>query len=386
MERPKSGSKLTRLLRDRIASGGPLTFAEFMEAALYHPEFGYYTRSAGAPVDYFTGVTAHPVFGAMLANHLDDLWLALGRPDPFHVIELGAGDGRLAGHIRAAAAEFPWGATLDYTGVEISAGRRRQNPRSGSLPPGVHFVASIEDIRKGVGDAVGETVGDCAVISNEYFDALPFHLLRRQGDRWIEEQVDIKNGDFAFVDAEPGPSVRAYAEEYGAALPDGGRLEARPGLPALYSEISKLGSKLTVTTIDYGGPAESVHGERMKAGTALTYRDHHAGEDLLAAPGQQDLTAHVNFTALIDAGRACGLDSLPLAQQAAFLTALGIGEYLPSLQTVPGVTPERYERERHAILQLLDPVEMGRFRVLLQHRGLDPTPLRGPLRGFQHLP
>lgn len=362
MDTAGSESSLTRILRDRIAAGGPITFAEFMDAALYDPEHGYYTRSTGAPDDYFTSVSAHPVFGAMLANHLDDLWDALGRPDPFYVIELGAGDGRLAGHILAAAAEFPWGATLDYTGVEISPA-----PRA-SIPDGIRFVTSIEEA--GIFPVA-------AVISNEYFDALPFHLLRRDGDVWIEQWFDIKDGDFAFVDASLEPAVLAYAEQYGAGLPDGGRLEARPGLQALYSELTAIAPRIAITSIDYGGLSSEVHGDRLKAGTALAYRDHRASEDLLADPGQQDLTAHVNFTALVDAGRASGLEALPLVQQVEFLAALGIGEYLPHLQTVPGVTPERYERERNAILQLLDPVEMGRFRILLQHRGLDPARLRG---------
>ena len=380
MDSAGSASELTRLLQDRIAAHGPLTFADFMESALYHPEYGYYTRSAGSPVDYFTSVTAHPVFGAMLANHLDDLWLALDRPDPFNVIELGAGDGRLASHILAVAGEHEWASALRYTGVEISPARRA------APPPGVRLVPSLkalrEDKKKGIVDAIVDAVVDAvvdaaAVISNEYFDALPFHLLRRRGKGWIEERVDITDGEFVFVDAEPAPSTLAYAEEYGAALPDGGRLEARPALPALYSEISALAPVLAITTIDYGGTALEVHGPRLQAGTALTYRAHQAGEDLLANPGAQDLTAHVNFTALADAGRASGLESLPLVQQVDFLTALGIGEYLPHLQTVPGVTSERYQRERNAIIQLLDPAEMGRFRVLSQYRGFDSRSLRG---------
>ena len=369
MDTAGSESNLTPLLRDRIAADGLITFAEFMDAALYDPEHGYYTRSTGAPDDYFTSVSAHPVFGAMLANHLDDLWHALDRPEPFHVIELGAGDGRLAGQIRAAAAEFPWGATLDYTGVEVSPARRS------SSSAGTRMVVSIE--------AVG-TFAAAAVLSNEYFDAFPFHLLRRSGDRWIEERVDITDDGFTYVDATPDPAALAYAEHYGTALPDGGRLEARPGLQALYSELTAIAPRIAITSIDYGGLSSEVHGERLKAGTALAYREHRAGEDLLADPGQQDLTAHVNFTALIDAGRASGLDSLPLVQQVKFLTALGIGEYLPHLQSVPDVTPERYERERNAIIQLLDPADMGRFRVLCQlPSGVSASTSNSrPVRGF----
>ncbi len=346
-----AGDELAGLLRVRIERDGPITFDAFMQTALYHPEFGYYIRSTGTTDDYFTSVTAHPAFGAMLAKHLDDVWQLLGRPEPFRVVELGAGDGRLAAHIRAAAADFAWIAGLDYEGVEIGPARRA------SPFPGIRLVTSLKEI---------ESTATAAVLSNEYFDALPFHILRRAGDEWTEELVDITGGGFAYIDAEPAPDILAYANTYGAGLPDGGRLEARPALARLYSEIARLAPRLAMTTIDYGGLAADIHGERLKAGTALAYRGHRAGEDLLRDPGEQDLTAHVNFSALIDAGHAVGLASRPLAQQADFLVALGIGEYLPHLQTVPGVTPARYTRERAAVLQLLDPAEMGRFPVLLQ--------------------
>jgi SAM-dependent MidA family methyltransferase len=365
-----AGDELADLLRERIRRDGPITFAAFMETALYHPEHGYYTRSTGAPDDYFTSVTAHPAFGAMLSNHLDDVWRLLDRPDPFRVVELGAGDGRLATHIRAAAADFPWLVTLDYTGVEISPGRRSEPPE------GIRLVASLGDV---------EESATLAVISNEYFDALPFHLLRRAGDQWTEDLIDITDEGFTYHDAAPGAAALAYAGQYGGDLPDGGRLEARPGIAALYAEIAELAPRIAMTTVDYGGLAPEVHGPRLQAGTALAYRDQSAGEDLLRDPGEQDLTAHVNFTELIDAGRAAGLVPRPLVPQAEFLVALGIGEYLPHLQTVPGVTPERYTRERAAVMQLLDPQELGRFPVLFQlTSGASSSTLNAcRIRGFQ---
>ena len=352
------------LLRESISTQGPITFADFMDTVLYHPDLGYYTRSTGVHSDYFTSVSAHPVFGAMLANHLDDLWIALERPNPFAVIELGAGEGMLAEYILSVAGEHEWTSCLQYIGVEISAARRA------AAPAGAQFVSAIYELE-------GMDLRQAVIISNEYFDALPFHLIRRQETGWVEERVDIRDGGFVLVDTEPTTLVLRYAEQYGDALPDGGRLEARPMVSNLYSEIAGIAPVLAITTIDYGGPAPEVHGPRLQGGTALAYRGHGASEALLAHLGTQDLTAHVNFTALTDSGCRLGLDSLPLIKQVDFLVALGIGDYLPYLQTIPGVSPERYERERHAVIQLLDPAEMGRFRVLLQHRGLDPSALRG---------
>jgi SAM-dependent MidA family methyltransferase len=352
------------LLRESISTKGPITFAEFMDTVLYHSSFGYYTRSTGAPADYFTSVSAHPVFGAMLANHLDDLWIALDRPNPFAVIELGAGEGILADHILSVAREHEWASCLWYAGVEISASRRS------AAPIGTQFASTIYELEC-------MDLREAVIISNEYFDALPFHLLRRQETGWVEERVAIRDGEFAFVDTEPAPHVLRYAEQYGDALPDGGRLEARPMLSNLYSEIAGIAPVLAMTTIDYGGLAPEVHGPRLQAGTALAYRAHEITESLLTHLGAQDLTAHVNFTSLTDAGHSSGLDSFPLIKQVDFLAALGVGDYLPYLQTIPGVTPERYERERHAVIQLLDPAEMGRFRVLFQYRGLNFPTLRG---------
>ena len=355
---------LHRLLQDRISTNGPITFAEFMDTVLYHPRFGYYTRSSSIHADYFTSVSAHPVFGAMLANHLGDLWIALDRPYPFAVIELGAGEGILAEYILSIAGEHEWASCLRYIGVEISASRRS------AAPVGAQFVSTICELER-------LDFQKAVVISNEYFDALPFHLIRRHAKGWVEERVDMRDEELVFVDTEPTPPALCYAEEYGDALPDGGRLEARPMISKLYSRIAAIAPVLVMTTIDYGGPALEIHGPRLQGGTALAYRAHEASESLLTHLGAQDLTAHVNFTALTDCGRASGLDSFPLIKQVDFLAALGIGDYLPYLQTISGLTPERYERERHAVIQLLDPAEMGRFRVLFQHRGLNLIALRG---------
>jgi SAM-dependent MidA family methyltransferase len=216
-----------------------------------------------------------------------------------------------------------------------------------------------------------------AVISNELFDALPFDIVRRSNGEWVEERVGLDGDSFAFVDAAASDEVVNYGERYGGQVPNGGRLEIRRGLREVYATLDQLAERVSIATIDYGDIAERVHCERLSAGTALAFREHRASEDLLAQPGEQDLTCHVNFTELADVGESFGLIAGPLVQQADFLANLGIGEYLVYLQSSPGMTAERYSQERKSIMRLVSPSNLGRFRVLVQSRGIEIDGLRG---------
>ncbi len=352
------------MIADRIAREGPIRFADFMSAALYDPEHGYYMRETARETDYFTSVTAHPVFAEMLARHLDDVWEALGRPDPFVVVEMASGDGELARSLVRLAPEHPWASSLEYVGVEPSPARRRAAER---LTAG-KFVASLAEVGRRAA---------AAVLSNELFDALPFDLARRSGGGWIEERVGLDGDSFAFVDAPAADAILGYGQRYGARVPQDGRIEIRRGVRQIYAEIDRLADRVSMITIDYGNIAELVHCERLSAGTAMSFRAHRGSEDVLARPGEQDLTCHVNFSELADAGECFGFRAVPLVQQADFLAALGIGEYLVYLQSSPGMTEERYSRERESIMRLVSPSDLGRFNVLAQSRGVDMEGLRG---------
>lgn len=355
---------LQDVLADRISRHGPIHFSDYMDAALYDPEHGYYMRLDRDSSDYVTSVTAHPAFAEMIARHLDDLWDAIGRPDPFNVIELGSGDGTLAERILRLAAEHPWSACLNYVGVERSAARRRAAARAKRA----NFVGSLGDIGG---------LETAAMISNEFFDALPFDIARREGYAWVEERAALDGNTLVFVDTQADDRILSYAQRYAGGVPNGGRIEIRRGVADVFEQLPRIAERVVVTTIDYGGAAEAVHSARLAAGTALAFRDHGGFEDLLAFPGKRDLTAHVNFTELVDAGESVGLAAAPLVEQADFLTALGIGEYLGQIQGVAGMTPERYQLERRGIMKLVSPSELGRFRVLVQGRAVQIGKLRG---------
>ncbi len=365
MTAPSGGKSVLRdQIADRIARNGPIGFADFMESALYDPEHGYYMREPNGDIDYFTSVSVHPIFAEILARHLDNLWEAFERPDPFVVVEMAAGDGTFAEHLLRVAPEHPWASAISYVGVERSPGRQDV----AKVATGANFVGSIA----GAGQHSA-----AAVISNELFDALPFDIGRRSGGHWLEERVGLDGDSFVFVDAAADGSIIDYGERYGAKVPDGGRFEIRRGLRDVYAALDQLADQISIATIDYGDIAERVHCERLSAGTALAFREHRASEDLLAQPGEHDLTCHVNFSELGDIGGSFGLIAAQLVQQADFLANLGIGEYLVYLQSSPGMTAERYSRERKSIMRLVSPSDLGRFRVLVQSRGIEINGLRG---------
>ena len=337
-----------------------------MASALYDEHHGFYSRAPSRAGDYFTSVTVHPqLFGTLLARHLDDVWKALGEPRPFRVVELGCGDGTLARQIASAAPNHQWHEHLAYVGVERSAQARS---RARTQVPTAAFVASLDAIDAGPA---------AAFLSNELFDALPVRLLQRNGGHWVELRVDRSDDALALEPAPAGVAATDYARRYGRDVPDGGIIEVREGVAGIYAHVRRIARRWVMTSIDYGGLAAEVHSPRFSQGTLLAYRQHRASEDVLADPGSSDLTAHVNFSELIDAGARAGATAAHLGTQGDFLTALGIGEHLPAVQRRPDLSIADYTREREAVFQLVSPTDLGRFRVLVQARDTMIDGLRG---------
>ena len=337
-----------------------------MASALYDEQHGFYSRAPSRAGDFFTSVTVHPqLFGRMLACHLDDVWTALGQPRPFRVVELGCGDGTLARQIAAAANEHQWGDNLSYVGTERSAAARA---RAQTQAPAAAFVESLDAVEAGP---------SAAILSNELFDALPVRLVRRNGPDWDELRVVWRDGALALAPFPAPAAAAAYASSYGQNVPDGGTMEVREGVAGIYAGVRRIAPTWIMTSIDYGGLSAEVHGPRFSQGTLLAYRRHRASEDVLADPGSSDLTAHVNFSELIDAGARAAATAAFWGTQGDFLTALGIGEHLPAVQRRPNLSASDYARERNAVFQLVSPTDLGRFRVLVQARGAVLDNIRG---------
>lgn len=350
-------------LERRIAREGPLSFASFMEEALYHPEHGYYTcgRPAGAR-DFRTSPQVHPVFGALLARQGRQMHRLLGEPATFRWVEIGPGDGSLAAALIVCLDDWP--SAWSYHLVETSpALRRAQEERLGALPASLRARIHWSDA-----EALSRRPADGLVLSNEFFDALPVHRVRRTAAGLREVRVTATpDAGFHELLVEASPELRRALERYGAPMPEGSTAEIGLAALAWVDRIAGMLRRGYAVTIDYGDRAEGLFLGRP-AGTVMAYRGHRPSPDPYRQVGEQDLTAHVNFTALIRRGEAAGLVAAPLRSQTEFLLGLGILDRLARLEGETLDEPERW-RQRLAIKDLFAPEGMGEaFRVLVQAR------------------
>ena len=367
-----SHTPLTDILLERIEREGPLTFAAFMEMCLYHPEHGYYTAhiAESRKRDYFTSPDVGPLFGRLLGGQLRELWELLGRPARFDLVECGAGRGRLAGDILEWAAEHAptFLTALRVTLVETSGPLRQQAAKD--------LQVYGEQVRC-VADLPQEQIIGC-VLSNELVDALPVHRVVQRAEGLREIYVAARDG--ALREAEGGlstPVLSHYLERYG--VPLGVDQLAEVNLRALtwLEQVARALDRGFVVTIDYGYPARELYGAGHPRGTLLAFSGHRAQEEWLARPGEQDLTAHVNFTALEKHGRELGLEILGFITQTQFLLALVQASGLAG--EIESMTSEvKKLKLRQQLKQLIHPEGMGEaFKVLVQARGVGQVRLSG---------
>jgi SAM-dependent MidA family methyltransferase len=366
------------------AGGGRITFARFMELALYHPRWGYYRdaeRRPGRPGDFLTAPETHPFFGIALARQIAECWERLGRPTPFVVREYGAGIGGLAWDIVAGlTAEAPaCRAALDYRLVEPNPHRLAQ-ALAALAEGGLAGVTRGETI---LADADPDPVTG-VILANEVADAFPVHRLIWQEGRPHEGWVVWRDGRFmeeegalspAAAAADPAGMLRAH----GITLADGDRFEISPAAAAWFAGAARDLRRGYAIIIDYGYATPELYRAHRLAGTVRAYRGHTVSDDPFAHVGQQDLTAHVDFGALRRAGEAAGLVFAGQTNQGAFLASLDMGDLLVALGQDPATTLPDYLAAQAAVLRLIDPGGMGRFGVLVMARA---APLSPPLRGF----
>jgi len=357
---------LAELLADRIRRFGPITFADYMRECLYHPVHGYYNKAESKRfADYYTSVDVHPIFARLLARQFAEMWESLGHPAEFMLVEAGAGGGRFASQVLDfCEAKLPaFYAALRYVAVERSAARREQATRPAKRHAAAgHFASSAE---------VPARIAAGCLFSNELVDALPVHRVVMDGGAMKEVFVDFRDGKFVdFVAPVSTCAISEYFAAQNITLHDSQHAEA--GLEAC-DWISEIGRRLErgyVLTIDYGHPAADLFDEHHMRGTLLAYQNHRAGEDFYASPGEQDLTAHVNFTALELWGKRSGLETAGFTSQTAFLLALGQRNEFADLYGEGQSEAER-TKARLQLKTLIHPEGMGeRFQVLVQRKGV----------------
>jgi SAM-dependent MidA family methyltransferase len=360
-------------LTSRIAARGPIPFAEFMEACLYDPAHGYYSQPGRTRLaDYYTSVDVHPIFGRLLARQLEEMWRLMDRPDPFWIVEPGAGVGSLAAQILdfCANKKPEYYATLRYLAIERSGARRAAHANT----IGKHIAAgraeSCAELPTGIANG--------CVVSNEFFDAMPVHRVIHRNGTLQEILVGVEDGRFADSVASPStPRIEEYFSRQGVALQEGHQAEANLTSCDWIADAARRLDRGFVLTIDYGYEARTLYSERFPRGTLLAYRNHRVSEDLYAAPGEQDLTAHVNYTALDLWGADAGLERAGIAPQSHFLLALGRGNEFADLYDGGQSETDRI-RAQMQLSSLLHPEGMGEtFQVFIQQKGISEVRLTG---------
>ena len=362
--------ELTALLRDRIRRDGPLPFVQFMDTALYHPGAGYYEHtSIGRARDFYTSTSTGGLFGKLLAFQFS-AWLNPPPPGPVSLVEVGAHDARLAADILEwlAANRPELCPNLRYTILEISPTRQTWQQRR------LEKFAGFVEWRREPAELAGGSVHG-VIFSNELLDAFPVHRLGWDSParRWFEWGVGWR--EERFVWERLGPVSAALAEEAElaglampaellAVLPDGFTIELSPAARRWWKTAATSLAQGWLLTLDYGLTAEELFHPQRADGTLRSYRQHRLNPDVLAQPGAQDLTAHINFTQLQRAGEEAGLRTHGLFSQAEFLTQIARQTWTPS-SGFGGWTPAVVRQFQ----TLTHPNHLGRaFKVLVQER------------------
>lgn len=375
-----SKPELIAFIRDEILKHGPIPFSRFMEGALYHPTFGYYAspgEKIGPQGDYYTSSSVHPIFGELLAKQLLQMVSALGEGESgYTLIEMGAGKGTLCFDIlRTVQKEAPSiFSRLRYIIIEKSpAFRERQRERLKPLfPSQVRWEETVPDRFVGV------------LFSNELLDAMPAHRLRIDQESIQEIYVDWRDDRFVeTLGPLSTPRLLDYLEKIKVRFDRPTEIEIN--LQAV-DWMRRIGASLAqgyVITIDYGYPAEVLYASRRPKGTFLCYYRHTTNEIPYDHVGEQDMTAHVDFTSLAKAGEEVGLSVIGLTDQTHFLMGLGIAQRMEPY-AMEMDRSEEAKKQFLAMKQLMAPERMGRvFKILIQGKNI-PSGLS--LDGLQFKP
>ncbi len=372
------GEPLRDFILSRIREGEPVPFSRFMEWCLYHPDYGYYNSDRtriGKEGDYYTAPSVHPMFGRLIAKQLAQMSGILGT-DTFTVVEMGAGRGFLCldilGWAREKSPEF-YG-RLHYRLLDASRSHRKEQAerlafyeREGKVSWGDE--GELEN---------GESRYDGCFLSNELVDAFPVHRVVVCGGKLREIYVGEGGGGFTELVGEPSrPEIAEYFARFGVVLEEGQHAEINLRACRWIGTVGRCLRRGFVVTIDYGDIARELYASRRRNGTLMCYFRHQASENPYERIGGQDMTSHVNFSALIREGEAAGLAFTGLVPQYRFLIAMGL---LAKMEEAAGGMSELEGlKMRLSLKHLIEPgAGMGEsFKVLIQHKGVEKPLLDG---------
>ncbi len=384
-EKRSRGERLRNFILSEIKKA-PVPFSQFMEWCLYHPDYGYYRSEKmriGRDGDFYTGPCVHPVFGGLVAKQLYQMAEQRGTKT-FYVVEQGAGRGFLCEDIlRWAKTNVPpFYGHLHYYLLETSCCMTREQKERLSEYEKAGKVIWIDP----VAFEEGALMIEGCFLSNELVDAFPVHQVVLDHGNLKEIYVTDDHGLLIEELGEPSdPKIASYFESMDVALQEGQRAEVNLKALEWIEKVSHCLKKGYAVTIDYGYPAKELYGPHRIGGTLLCYSRHQTSDNPYERLGEQDITAHVNFTSLIQKGEAVGLRFTGLVPQYQFLIALGFLEEIESLGR--GMSEIDALQLRLSVKHLIEPeVGMGEvFKVLIQHKGMGEPELDG-LRELRSIP
>ena len=381
------GPRLRERIAEEINRDGPIPFSRYMELCLYEPELGYYSRAReqfGKAGDFYTSSDVHAVFGRLLKRQFEEMWRAMDSPERIDIIELGPGRGLFVRDVLDwSARQFAdFSCALHYGLVEQSPHLRSKLQERLSE----HIEAGKAQVFDSLADATSSAGENLIVFGNEFFDALPVEVVDHRGAL----RVGVESGCFCESFAPPSAAETEFLDRYSVHPEEGERVEvplasmewmdriagvfhrqAEAGHSARTEVLGRdeEGKRGFVVLIDYGYTREEQLAGRHRD-TIMAYRQHTASGSPYDAPGEQDITAHVNFTALQARGSECGLDPLALLTQTEFL--IGIGEesqFADAFQDCK--LPQERAKVALQLKHLISPSGMGEtFQVLLMSHGV----------------
>jgi SAM-dependent MidA family methyltransferase len=352
---------LKSIIVEKIKEVAPITFAEFVSLALYHPCAGYYMtekEKIGACGDYYTSSNVSEIFGLTLASHFlktsDELDLPITE-----IVEFGAGTGQLAFDILNSIEKS--GKQFKYYIAEVSPNLKKQQKDRLSIFQNVSWLTSGE---------LKNLKINGIIFSNELVDSFPFHRIVKRKNRILEIFVDYDeaSGKLFEVEKPASADVKEYMRKYGKELEEGQFAEVNMDALNWTETAAGILNKGCLITIDYGYEAEELYSPSRPQGTAISFSEHKASTDFYNAIGRRDITSFVNFTALIKRGEELGLENIYYNSQGRYLTDFGaIGILEKKLAEIkPPV--ERFKAQI-AFKNLFLPQGMGeKFKVLIQRR------------------
>lgn len=355
----------------KIKTDGPISFEEFMEDALYFPGMGYYAKDStmiGRAADFYTSPHLHPLFGAMIGKQIEEMWELLDRPAIFKVVEVGAGMGYLAKDSMDYLKKRAVFDSLRYVIIERNpAVIAQQLALLKEYEGKVSWHNRLADINPITG----------CFLSNELLDAFPVRIVE-MGNGLNEVCVSVNENDELVEVLKPcGSGILSYFEEFSIDTPFSMEMGYRTEVNLVIKKwIRDIGKKLFrgfVLTLDYGYPAEDYYSRERNRGTLLCYHKHQVIEDPYINIGEQDITAHVNFSSLKKWGEEAGLKTIGFAPQGSYLISLGMDEVITDM---PELTSDVTDTSK--IKGLILPEGMGEsHKVMIQYKGEKDLKLRG---------